>query len=923
MGFPVVVLVMVASSSSSGSSSGSSSSGSRPRVDNKNVGKNYRPAGSGGGSGGAPRVDNATVGKNYRPRSSGGGVKTASVSTQTAASPAPNFSTLSGREVSVTPQGAPSPNFSDLYRGPVYVPAPQGPQYSTNAPNFSRRDGAAVYVSPQSSQAAGVPRRDGFISSESQQSANLTRLFAVSDFVAAREASFKVRQENYGRTMSFLSFGGGVPYEERSVAGKSGQVVATIITAPVYGPAVVADASGQAGLKSFLYTGALLTPETKQAAKDELRGNTAVFGKVYSDPATYAYALSGGVAKGYADFNIARANPKTVTFTAKGGAVSDVTLGKSSVSGSGRVLGEATATYKYGPFNMFSKVETVPAQAGVVFSGNKLAGKGGKYTIDAQGKSITEIGGKQYEADVSYNGVYSSGAGRVQLVSGNTVFMSKTGPGVPAGVLGERTAPGQSSVFTKDARGNYVLSSTTGARGFQEGGVVSRYTFEPSKNFYDVGRTSDHNTPHVILYKPGSKVGYVRPAVKEGGPMQQVSGTSYRSNKVGGFAITADKTNNVFMNENRQAFGDVIKPHEMGHKAHTFILRKDEVWRFVAGESKKENLKLRGEIIALTEKQKIGSEDFFRHYSPKDRGFEYFAELYRARKTDPAGFAKLAPTFEKKFASIDPHYIAMAEKPYVFTKRDSSFVGSVEQVAAPGRGLGLRDVDAGFRTLEGAGLVSRSVEPRPFVSDVVRGVVRSRSGRAQLFEVPNESVFSPSRTVGRGVRPGRGVTFEGLPMGGVRPSQVSFPAIVVLPDSRARNVLAQRPGQDVTPKPISDVLPWQKPREVFDQERIPQQDVTPEFSPRQNPAQRPRPLPPPPVFVDVPPPVVPDLPPPPVVLPFGGGGSSGGGASLRDVRFKTAYNPSIAGGLFELKGSRKQAVAASISGLGVRPLKIV
>jgi len=59
-------------------------------------------------------------------------------------------------------------------------------------------------------------------------------------------------------------------------------------------------------------------------------------------------------------------------------------------------------------------------------------------------------------------------------------------------------------------------------------------------------------------------------------------------------------------------------------------------------------------------------------------------------------------------------------------------------------------------------------------------------------------------------------------------------------------------------------------------------------------------------------------------LPFGGGGGSGFDLfDMRRTRFKNRYSPSIQGGLLGLSGSRRAANLATVSGLGVRPAKIV
>jgi len=141
-----------------------------------------------------------------------------------------------------------------------------------------------------------------------QDSPRLQAVEKTSEFVTKYQKGVEQRQQNLNVFLSRISGGKGVPFEYRSTAGKIAQTGVGIGSLGMFYVASFADSSILAGQKSFLYTGALLTPETRTAAKQELTATLPVLKQVYTDPyvLTSAAAFAGiGVASGSFKNNIA------------------------------------------------------------------------------------------------------------------------------------------------------------------------------------------------------------------------------------------------------------------------------------------------------------------------------------------------------------------------------------------------------------------------------------------------------------------------------------------------------------------------------------------------------------------------------------------------------------------------------------------
>lgn len=294
------------------------------------------------------------------------------------------------------------------------------------------------------------------------------------------QQGFEVRQQRFDRFTSYLTFGGGTPRSQRSFFGRLGQ---DVVSAPIgLGAVPFADQLFVVGQKSALTVGAAAIRETRPRVAPELFRSLEGPKTALSDPAVLTGAVVGAGALGYSQFNVARASPRSVSFRADSAVAGDTFLTGRTVSGSARVAGSAEASFRYGPFNMFSRKESAPATGMVTFSGERLAGRAAPYRVGIQGVTGTTIRGKPYYSDVSYSGVYSARTGRAGLqLSPNSFFVSQTGRGVPLDVTGVRSSPSSSAVFGTNRYGNLAVQETTSSRGVTDPFRANTFRFSPTQ----------------------------------------------------------------------------------------------------------------------------------------------------------------------------------------------------------------------------------------------------------------------------------------------------------------------------------------------------------------------------------------------------------------------------------------------------------
>lgn len=377
----------------------------------------------------------------------------------------------------------------------------------------------------------------------------------VSGFVSRYQTGFEQRTSRLDRTLSRYSFGGGVPYEQRSFVGKLGQTGVGIVTDPIWGPAAYGDATVLATQKSFLYTGALITPETSKSARKELVSNLGVFKTVYSDPSTYAYALTGGIAKGYFNYNVARRTPSSIKVKSYYAVVDKPVVQPGSVSATGVLSSTATVTYRYGPMKMFSRQQTVPVQGNFIFSGSEmLSGKTPRVygrldtmaslSIPSVRKGKTSY--KTFYSGNSYDAVYRPASGALSLIddSRTNIVFSRPGRGVvPSPAKGFdadlMTAPSLSARFTKNKYGIFTATETSTGRGFSYpnlyrsrqlvgrkqiiGSYVDITDKKPSVMFGRVGYSAEINKGMRVLSNPSDRAIYT----------SSVGGANYRMSRAG------------------------------------------------------------------------------------------------------------------------------------------------------------------------------------------------------------------------------------------------------------------------------------------------------------------------------------------------------------------------------------------------------
>lgn len=302
---------------------------------------------------------------------------------------------------------------------------------------------------------------------------------------AKRFRELQKREQNYQEFIEFTripkisnyaTFGGGRPVEERSFFGRYSQSL-------VQGTLTLPFALGQGTINTGERAASGVDYLLNKPKDAKLKLETERISPTNPDAlATYTLIAAG---EGYSQYRSYK-TPVSTKFTADSAVVTDSTVSRGAVSGSARVVGRAESTYRYGPFRMFRRTEVVPAQGSLTFSGLRSPGRGQNYAVTVEGVATTTVQNKPVFADVSFKGTYGARSGRTGLVNSKTneIYVSQAGKGVPKGVLGtERTAPGSSAVFTPDKNGNLVVSQTTRARGFADGGQVNRYNFAAPKKF--------------------------------------------------------------------------------------------------------------------------------------------------------------------------------------------------------------------------------------------------------------------------------------------------------------------------------------------------------------------------------------------------------------------------------------------------------
>lgn len=294
----------------------------------------------------------------------------------------------------------------------------------------------ARFVNGSVSRSTGGGRNGSVVGGVSQEFSGVEspRYRAVertSAFVTRYQDASDQRLRTVDRQLSKLSFGRGTPFEQRSTFGKIGQTTAGIVTIPFYGPAVFADRSILAAQKSFLYTGALMTPETRSAARRELRETVPVIRRTLTDPYVVAPAIATGGILGYSQMRGAY-TPRSVSVGSSRGMVVDASLSPNAISGvaSGKAVG--VAQYRYGPFNVFGRTEKVPVTTNVIFQGQRVPQTNYFGVMAESVSSVPTRGGLRF-SQADFGGIYNARTNVLSLRSSSgELYFSQSGRSAPA-----------------------------------------------------------------------------------------------------------------------------------------------------------------------------------------------------------------------------------------------------------------------------------------------------------------------------------------------------------------------------------------------------------------------------------------------------------------------------------------------------------
>lgn len=854
-------------SSSGGASggSGSSGSGNKPRIDNQSIGKDFKPAGGGGGSSGG---------------SSSG-------------SSGANFSTIDGREIQVTASGkevAPNANFSDMNRGPVYVPPPSGGARSLSSggrnvtpadANFMTVDGRAVNVPAPSSGGSSQP-------------------LATMGPAVDRIAGFERRVESQAARQAQF---------ERFVTEDKGQykVLGVTMDRP--------DVQNIRSLSNVLTGGTNLNPFSQNFGIQTDRSQRSSFGRVTEDilfgGLSYPF-LVGGAAPMAAEKTAltieASFRPETRrnVLPELGRSAREVEKNAFSFLPGGTPINEAGATTLASAV-IFGALGAQPARAGTV----KTIGAKGPIDVEILSVQKGTASGANIRAPVAPRSTTilkftETVKGAQRFTRGRTAETTLTMN--PEGGLSRVTTVGRFRFEIEQA----PKASRAIAREYRDGNLVRARDVPAIKQPKGTARITElfrsedarivvQPRPDVLAQaKTGGRVLQVEQPAGRGrtiiGLLEEVttgkavsragktkttpSMTSLELTFPRGTDVVADLTGRARESPTRLRVGDNAKlaRQEAVRSSNRLVIDDAPVIDLTSGSPKA----TRGANVKRVNTE-LGTVETAFEYASITRG-QLFVERGRGRirsgmekiqeRLDRAlDFEQRRPKTENRRATED---LLGIERPKAARKpqqraEPKAADGPLELIGKPARTAGKT---RGEFYVEGLDITF--AQPRG-VEAALRGSTRTRP------------VVAPPST--RIVPRGATALLPGLDIMPPQTRQDTMPEQLVKP----------LPRQSVTP--VVDLITETtfRPRQ--------RQDETPfagfdtgfefDFDSRDTELQV--------AFA----------------LPFGGGGGGGFGAgSSGRQRFKNAYSPSITGGLFNVKGTKKQANIATITGLGVRPFRI-
>jgi hypothetical protein len=942
-----------------------------------------------------------------------------------------NFSTITGREIKVTPKGTEvkQPNFSDARYGSMYVPEPR--QYSgSRRNNFSTTSGREVNVTPEGRITSQVDSQRGVITVAPRSNV------ALDDYERRVEAQAK-RQEGF----------------DRFVTEDTG-------TYKLFGATMdKPDVQNIRSTANLVTGGVNLNPFSKNAGMQTDRESRSAVGRVSEDVvfgALSAPLLIGGAApmvvektaltlEAVSPFSKVGSATRGLAFQELKRSLFEVEKNEFSFLPGGTPINEAGVTTLASGV-LFGALGARPIIIGTLSTSGARGAIDVKITSVLQG-TVEGVSVKpptaprtttvlRFQEDVT--GVQRFTRGRVA----DTVLTIK-----PGGGLSRVTSVGKFRFELEQGMG----AKRAVASEFKNGELVRTRDVPPIKNTLNTAkifavakeepiRSTVQPAPNILIQsldagrilqvtQPAGK-GKVLVGVLEEGMKGKVRTTAEPRTKNKGVVelesrptITRVTTkireselmnSQVFLGGKRTSKGnpvwgdyshisgkirlyDValengrvgriakgIIAHEEGHKFFNEVLKKD-MYGF-----KEPDDGIAQEIYSISDARLIHPLETgaYALYPKNERWGEVYAEAYKARKLYPEQFKVLAPRLEKSFLTVDKVHSVVSSELGTVTKitgelagrprasrtilRVSDLRSKRQELLRSDNSLGIGERWIGAKgedvrsskirnSLNVAGDVNSQFEFRSvsrgtlYVERTGKGIdvsldaiqkrmdksLTKKEGRSSVaFERPKQSrgtvdrsfsngeleLVSRTRTrtknvmyvepvstmpvmprgldlATKGVSGSRSLFFPPMQRFRVdsRNSPFGGPSLGVEPP-----VVIQLPDQVIVPTPPPPVPPGPLPPEQVVVSRS-RHDV-------------------PPPIIDIGKPVTPIIgaPPVPFMLSFGGGGGSGGWpfGERGSVRFKNAYSPSITGGLFNVKGTRKQANIATVSGLGVRPLRI-
>lgn len=866
--------------------------------------------------------------------------------------PVANFSSADGRQVQVTASGKEvnssslnTPNFSDKNRGPVYVSPPSGGARSSGGgggrniassdANFSSAGGGSVYVPPPVAPRGAA--RDYQGRSSADFSEGIRRAQPVSELpvtarrgaaeVVVRSAEVRISRVHQAVGGASDVFGWVPGLGGDSTVGKFGRSALgapfTLATAPAVGVY-----EGAVKVRTAREVASILpeaVPSIKAESNRALRGTPGAVGTMTRDlfttPEGLGTVVGGGLLLGGLNTGkksapqVMPTSPVkarfvgTVRGTTEGNVVAPPVAprGTLTMTYKGRPSGivnairgrEASVNVRIGPRGDVSRVVTIgprefrtSQRAGASYSTTRVF-KDGRAVGAFEGKPL-DIGGAR---------------SRVNVVAQETKATAKNVQhdvlvqGVRAGRLVEVEVPVSGGVlkgsFVQESRGG-ALSRVERGRGSVTGlnletePFLRRASFKEGRSMVEI---LEPGTRTRIVGEPFFKERSLRESLRVGSP-EEIARFERRSSE-----------NRLSIGKNELIVDErgVRRPSQLG------IVAKE---RGVVRSSFEYNVATEG-TFAFSKAPGVFSRLRSR----------VLGSIARDVAAEEAAGAAARSAANRDWARV------VRERPVDWTvfpraSRSAKRSRPADVVTSAGDS-GSRRADiaglADLRKLENLGVGSRARGGRSLNVDPETGLPEFalREGGRQVLEPPRvrsrsspgRSEFAPLEQSARPVGRAQPVFAQEL-FRDVRVRGRTARALYTTP------VVSQRAGPSFIAGPVSSVVP--KADVVPDQIVKPGIVETPAelFTPPTTQQFRPlQPFVPGEPFSPIPEGVPTDFFPPPFALPFGGGGSFGfpSGNQGRQ-RFKNMYSPSITGGLFNVKGSRKQANVATITGLGVRPL---